>query len=148
VALRMMIDTSSSARKRSTRVHSAACGRPGGMGGHVPSAAVADSTSRPRSSGTDHGPPKKSISASRSLLSVVPITFGARGVFQGHGQLAENVRRERRTDSDLAACGWMVLRFWKHEDPVAVADAIFARLGQLRGSQTDAGAELSSRSAP
>ena len=63
-------------------------------------------------------------------------------------KLAENVRRDRRTDSDLAARGWMVLRFWEHEDPVAVTDAICARLGQLRGGQTDAGAELSSKSAP
>ena len=63
-------------------------------------------------------------------------------------KLAEDVQEDRQKDSDLAVRGWMVLRFWEHEDPVVVADAICARLGQPRGGQTDAGAELSSRSAP
>lgn len=54
-------------------------------------------------------------------------------------KLAENVRRDRRTDSELAARGWTVLRFWEHEEPAAVADAICARLDQLRGADADFG---------
>jgi len=66
-------------------------------------------------------------------------------------KLSENVRRDRRTDSELAARGWTVLRFWEHEEPAEVADAICAELGQRRGavvdfSQMDAPAEVSSKS--
>lgn len=54
-------------------------------------------------------------------------------------KLAENVLRDRRTDSELAARGWIVLRFWEHEEPASVADAICAQLGQLRGAAADFG---------
>ena len=35
-----------------------------------------------------------------------------------------NRRRDRETDSLLAAERWLVLRFWEHEDPADVAEAI------------------------
>lgn len=47
-------------------------------------------------------------------------------------KLDGNRLRDRRTDSELAARGWMVLRFWEHEDSVAVADAICSHLEQRR----------------
>ncbi|ART68316.1 very short patch repair endonuclease [Mycobacterium dioxanotrophicus] len=47
-------------------------------------------------------------------------------------KLDGNIRRDRRMDAELAARGWKVLRFWEHEDPVAVADAICAQLVALR----------------
>jgi DNA mismatch endonuclease (patch repair protein) len=67
-------------------------------------------------------------------------------------KLDENVRRDRRTDSELAERGWTVLRFWEHEAPATVADAICAQLGQLRGAaaesgQANASAEVFSRPA-
>jgi DNA mismatch endonuclease (patch repair protein) len=47
-------------------------------------------------------------------------------------KLEGNVRRDRRNDGELAARGWAVLRFWEHEEPAAVADAICRRLDALR----------------
>jgi DNA mismatch endonuclease, patch repair protein len=45
-------------------------------------------------------------------------------------KLAGNVARDRRADAVLRAEGWRVLRFWEHEDPDAVADAICRALGR------------------
>lgn len=39
-------------------------------------------------------------------------------------KLARNEVRDRNTDDYLRALGWRVLRFWEHEDPVAVVDVI------------------------
>lgn len=36
-------------------------------------------------------------------------------------KLAGNVVRDRRTDAELTARGWRVLRYWEHEQPGAVA---------------------------
>ena len=36
--------------------------------------------------------------------------------------------RDRRTDAVLTGVGWRVLRFWEHEDPDAVVEAICAEL--------------------
>lgn len=47
-------------------------------------------------------------------------------------KLDGNVRRDRRLDVELATRGWVVLRFWEHEEPVAVADTICAELSRLR----------------
>lgn len=41
-------------------------------------------------------------------------------------KLARNVARDRETDAHLAGLGWIVLRFWEHEDPITAADAIVA----------------------
>ncbi len=45
-------------------------------------------------------------------------------------KLAANVARDRRADAVLTGLGWRVLRFWEHEDPTEVADAICAALGR------------------
>jgi DNA mismatch endonuclease (patch repair protein) len=45
-------------------------------------------------------------------------------------KLAGNAARDRRVDAVLRGEGWRVLRFWEHEDPDAVADAICAALGR------------------
>ena len=45
-------------------------------------------------------------------------------------KLAANSARDARTDAVLRAEGWRVLRFWEHEDPEQVADAICAALGR------------------
>jgi DNA mismatch endonuclease (patch repair protein) len=39
-------------------------------------------------------------------------------------KLARNEERDRHTDEHLHGLGWTVLRFWEHEDPVAVVDVI------------------------
>jgi DNA mismatch endonuclease, patch repair protein len=39
-------------------------------------------------------------------------------------KLDRNVERDRRTDSELEARGWRVLRVWEHESPVSAADEI------------------------
>ncbi|GHE08385.1 very short patch repair endonuclease [Klenkia taihuensis] len=39
-------------------------------------------------------------------------------------KLQRNVVRDRETDDRLRALGWTVLRFWEHEDPIAVVDVI------------------------
>lgn len=41
-------------------------------------------------------------------------------------KLAANEARDRATDAQLEGAGWKVLRFWEHEDPVVVGDAIEA----------------------
>ncbi|MGY1670526.1 DUF559 domain-containing protein [Geodermatophilus sp. SYSU D00710] len=38
--------------------------------------------------------------------------------------------RDRRADAVLTGLGWRVLRFWEHEDPDDVADAIWVALGR------------------
>lgn len=39
-------------------------------------------------------------------------------------KLARNVQRDRATDAALESLGWLVLRFWEHEDAVSAADRI------------------------
>jgi DNA mismatch endonuclease (patch repair protein) len=39
-------------------------------------------------------------------------------------KIAGNVARDRETDASLAAEGWLVLRFWAHEDPAGCAARI------------------------
>lgn len=39
-------------------------------------------------------------------------------------KLARNIERDRETDKILQRSGWTVLRYWEHEAPVAVANAI------------------------
>jgi DNA mismatch endonuclease (patch repair protein) len=49
-------------------------------------------------------------------------------------KLDGNVQRDRRTDAELSTRGWTVLRFWEHEAPEVVADAICNQLDVLRVS--------------
>lgn len=35
-----------------------------------------------------------------------------------------NIKRDRDTDTRLSKNGWVVLRFWEHEDPAAAADLV------------------------
>jgi len=41
-------------------------------------------------------------------------------------KIGANVERDRRHDAALHERGWTVMRFWEHEDPIRVADAIEA----------------------
>lgn len=49
-------------------------------------------------------------------------------------KLDGNVQRDRRTDRALTSRGWTVLRFWEHEQPTTVADAICEKLAELRAA--------------
>lgn len=46
-------------------------------------------------------------------------------------KVSANRRRDIETTERFAAGGWKVLRFWEHEDPAAVADAIEAAVRQV-----------------
>ncbi|MDU0314401.1 very short patch repair endonuclease [Phycicoccus sp. M110.8] len=50
-------------------------------------------------------------------------------------KIAANHARDRDTDQRLRTAGWLVLRFWEHQDPFAVAeeiaDAVAARLRSI-----------------
>lgn len=48
-------------------------------------------------------------------------------------KIGANVERDRRHDVELRQRGWMVMRFWEHEDPVGVAEQI-ERLVKTRGT--------------
>jgi DNA mismatch endonuclease, patch repair protein len=39
-------------------------------------------------------------------------------------KLDRNVKRDRRTDAELAELGWKVVRVWEHESPALAADRI------------------------
>ena len=47
-------------------------------------------------------------------------------------KLAANVERDRRHDHELRTAGWLVLRFWEHEDPGFVVDTIESRVCERR----------------
>lgn len=51
-------------------------------------------------------------------------------------KIATNQRRDRDTDRQLEAAGWMVIRIWEHEDPIDAAsrieDAVHRRRTELR----------------
>lgn len=43
-------------------------------------------------------------------------------------KIASNIARDADTNARLEAAGWVVLRFWEHEDPEAVADVVQERV--------------------
>jgi DNA mismatch endonuclease (patch repair protein) len=43
-------------------------------------------------------------------------------------KLAGNVTRDRRTDAELTARGWRVLRYWEHERPTDVVQDLIRAL--------------------
>lgn len=49
-------------------------------------------------------------------------------------KLGRNVARDRETNSHLRAQGWLVMRFWEHEDPQSVVDHI---AGAVEGRKQD-----------
>jgi len=39
-------------------------------------------------------------------------------------KISRNIERDAEQDARLAAGGWMVLRFWEHDDPIRAADEV------------------------
>jgi DNA mismatch endonuclease, patch repair protein len=52
-------------------------------------------------------------------------------------KMRRNTERDRETDEHLLALGWTVLRFWEHEDPLAVVDEIERTVRAGRGGARD-----------
>ena len=50
-------------------------------------------------------------------------------------KLSKNKERDRDTDRLLEVAGWRVLRFWEHEDPRGVADAVIASVRSANRSE-------------
>jgi DNA mismatch endonuclease (patch repair protein) len=50
-------------------------------------------------------------------------------------KIDSNIARDRDTNQRLAALGWIVLRFWTHEDFESVADRIVAIVNEQRRSR-------------
>ena len=48
-------------------------------------------------------------------------------------KLAANTRRDQHTNRELSEAGWVVLRFWEHDDPVAAARQVQAIVEDRRG---------------
>jgi DNA mismatch endonuclease, patch repair protein len=66
----------------------------------------------------------------------MPKTTGPNGGYW-LGKISGNVARDRKNDTLLTEAGWLVLRFWEHDDPLAVADVVKAavRLLNVRTEQ-------------
>ncbi|MEU1715153.1 very short patch repair endonuclease [Nocardiopsis dassonvillei] len=56
----------------------------------------------------------------------------ASNVSYWHNKVRRNSERDVRTTNDLTSEGWVVLRFWEHEDPVWIADQVESSI-QLLG---------------
>ena len=50
-------------------------------------------------------------------------------------KLARNRERDATVNESLTAAGWIVVRIWEHEDPIAAADRVEAAVRESRGSQ-------------
>ena len=65
-------------------------------------------------------------------------------------KIARNQERDAEKAAALEAAGWTVLRFWEHEGPDAIADAVRGRVKQETRCRPDAAraASVGGRTAP
>jgi DNA mismatch endonuclease (patch repair protein) len=54
-------------------------------------------------------------------------------------KLANNVARDAATTEALTAKGWLVLRFWEHDEPTATASTIYDHVMAMRTRRTGTG---------
>ena len=54
-------------------------------------------------------------------------------------KIATNQRRDRDTDRQLEASGWLVMRIWEHEDPVDAASRIEETVRRRREERQEPG---------
>jgi DNA mismatch endonuclease (patch repair protein) len=47
-------------------------------------------------------------------------------------KIARNMERDSEQQSALESAGWIVLRFWEHDDPECVAETIASAVGRAR----------------
>ncbi len=52
-------------------------------------------------------------------------------------KLERNVERDRETDGELSNAGWVVLRFWEHDDPISAADITESAVRERRSDIGD-----------
>jgi len=64
----------------------------------------------------------------------VHATYPRRNAEYWGPKLVRNIERDRETDADLLDQGWIVARFWEHEDPTAVANEVEQLLQSVPGS--------------
>ncbi|WP_435590808.1 very short patch repair endonuclease [Nocardia sp. bgisy118] len=62
-------------------------------------------------------------------------------------KIAANQTRDRETNDALRSAGWMVIRVWEHEDPIAAADRIEQAIMRLRETRTPSGEARGRRTA-
>jgi len=51
-------------------------------------------------------------------------------------KIGGNVQRDRDTDERLKSSGWLVLRFWEHQDPETCARAVYEAVTERRGASS------------
>jgi len=66
---------------------------------------------------------------------VIPIAHSA----YWQPKLARNKERDAQATLALQEAGWIVLRFWEHEDTASVAEAISSEVGDRCGSASTVG---------
>ena len=54
-------------------------------------------------------------------------------------KIAHNIERDAETTDYLQQAGWMVLRFWEHEDPESVADRVQESVRAALRNETNPG---------
>ncbi|WP_078910023.1 very short patch repair endonuclease [Streptomyces sp. NRRL S-87] len=50
-------------------------------------------------------------------------------------KISRNIQRDRETDARLAEAGWLVLRFWEHEDSEACCRSVVDAVAERRAAQ-------------
>jgi DNA mismatch endonuclease (patch repair protein) len=54
-------------------------------------------------------------------------------------KIEANIRRDRESDRRLTEAGWLVLRFWEHENPAEAARVIVRQVRRRRARSTRVG---------
>lgn len=80
------------------------------------------------------GPAKVAVFVDGCFWHGCPVhaTWPKRNEAYWREKIETNRARDADTNARLAAAGWLPLRFWEHEDPLEVADAVEASVRARR----------------